>query len=97
MARSSRISASGSGYVTVDPVGVDHRQREPGALQQRAQVRHIREGSDARASPSLDLLLGRQQRLAQLGQRAAAQQGGQEQAVGLQGADGSAPARPADR
>ena len=56
------------------------------ALQQRPQVPHVGEGGDAGARPALHLLLGRQQGGAQLAQRAAAEQGGQQQPVGLQGA-----------
>ncbi len=70
-------------------LGVGHRQGEARPLQQCAHVADIGEGNDARAGAAGQLGLGGKQRLAQLLQRAAAGNSGQEQPVRLQ-----RPARP---
>ena len=66
------------------PVAVDHRQREAGALHERAQFTQISEWRNARRDAALDLAFGGGEGLAQFGQAVAADQRGQQQAVGLQ-------------
>ena len=67
-----------------DGVDVGHRQREVGALQQGAGRAHLGEGRDPGADARLLGQLGLHQRGAQLGKGLAAEQGAEEQAVGLE-------------
>ena len=67
-----------------EPVDVDHRQRKAGALQQRAEFAHIGKRRNARRDAAFDLALGLREGLAQFGQRVAAEQRGEQQAVGLE-------------
>ena len=60
--------------------GVGQGEGEPG------DAVNVGEGGDAGASAALQLLLGRQQRVAQLGEGAAAEQRRQQQPIRLQGA-----------
>ena len=67
-----------------EAVAVDHRQREAGALQQAAERARVGERDDARARAAADSLSAASRHCAQLRQRVAAGQGGEQQAVGLQ-------------
>ena len=67
-----------------DAIDVGDRQREAGALQQRADVAQIGERRDARRHPAFAFGFGRGERLPQLGQRIAADHRRQQQPVGLQ-------------
>jgi hypothetical protein len=64
-----------------DRLDVDDRQREPGPAQESARVAQLDEGRDTQAGTTVQLELGPQQRLAQLGQRRAAEQRRQQQPV----------------
>ena len=57
-----------------DAVDIGDRQRKARALQQRAEIAQIGKRRDPRRNPALDLRLGRRKRLAQLGERLAAEQ-----------------------
>ena len=57
-----------------EELGVGHRQREAGALEERAILPHIGERRDTRARPAMQLGLCLDQRLTKLVQRAAAKQ-----------------------
>ena len=61
-----------------EPLDVRHRQREARALQQRAHLAHVRERRHARRNAALDLALGGRERLAQFGERVAAEQRGKK-------------------
>ena len=66
------------------PVEVDHRQGEARPLHERAQRAHVDEGRDARRRAAENLALGDRKTLPELGQRVAADQRRDEEAVGLQ-------------
>ena len=66
--------------------GVHHRQRELRALQQGAHVAYVGERGNAGAGAAFELLLGGDERGAELVQRIASEHGGEQQAVGLEGA-----------
>ena len=66
------------------PVGVNDRQGEAGALQKSAEVAHIGEWSNPRTDPARDLGFGDQKRVAQLAERVSAEHRGEKQAVGLE-------------
>ena len=76
--RERRVVAHGQ------PVDIGDRQRKARALQQRAQLAQIGERRNPRRDAALDLGLGLREGLAQLGQRVAAEQRRQEQAVRLE-------------
>ena len=78
-----RHQREGRGVAHGQAIDVGHRQREAGALKQRAQFAHVGERRDMRRDAALDLGLGGREGLAQLGQRVAAEQRRKEQAVGL--------------
>ena len=76
--RKNRLVAHGQ------PVGIDHRQSEAGALQQRAQLAQIGERRDPRRDAAFDLAFGLREGFAQFGEAVAADQRRQQQAVRLQ-------------
>ena len=84
MRRRSCISASRRGIAHRQPVDIGHRQREARALQQRAHVAQVGERRNARRDAVLDLGFGGREGLAQFGQRVAADERREQQAVGLQ-------------
>ena len=67
-----------------EAVAVDDGEREARALQQAAEVAAVREWRDAGAGAAVDLTLGGDEGLTQLGQALAADQGCEQQAVGFQ-------------
>src|SRR5579863_970628 len=67
-----------------DAIKIDHRQPKAGALQQCAEGPDVRKGRDARRSAAERLTLGREQRLAQFGQRVAASKAAEKEAVRLE-------------
>ena len=66
-----------------DAVDVGDRQRKAGPLQQSAELAQVGERRHPRRDAVLHLRLGLRERLAQLGQRVAAEQRGEQQAVRL--------------
>ena len=62
-------------------IDVGDRKREAGALQQRAEIAQVRERQHARRQPALELDLRRSKGLPQFGQRVAAEQRGEKQAI----------------
>ena len=61
---------------------VGNGQGEPGALEECPGIAYIHERADARAGAAIDLRLGRQEAVTQLGKRALASKGAKKQAVG---------------
>ena len=76
------------GVADVVAAAVGDRQREAGALQQAAEVADLAHRRDARAEAAEGLDLGLGERGAQLGQGLAAEERGEEQAVGPERAAG---------
>ncbi|MNS81130.1 hypothetical protein D3C72_1148330 [compost metagenome] len=76
----------GIGIAHSHPVHVADRQGETGPLQQTRPVETVGEGRNPRLRPAIDLQFGLGQHPAQFLQRRRAEQAGDEQAVGPQGA-----------
>ena len=76
------------GVADLVAAAVGDREREAGALQQAAEVADLAHRRDARAEAAEGLDLGLGEGGAQLGQGLAAEEGGEEEAVGPEGAAG---------
>jgi len=86
-AHGAKIAHEGEHIVVAHDMAleIDHRQGKAGALQQGAGGAELDEGRDARRGAAARFGFGNRQGLAELGQRIAAEEGGEEQPVRFQG------------